>query len=1548
MSALLWRHFFEDDIDGFRQTLANALYIGTHTKGTPGSTAAPTTLSGSPGRTLASSPVLKNKGKSRKGAPTIVLTRADVNFRDGSGNTLLHYMASSTGQNAFDFALAFLQVPFLDLYVQDLESGWTALHRALYNGNVRLAQALMEHDIEAFGSLASSRAGGLIKIKDREGNSPFDLYSTSVAVLECTQSPNEATLPASDGSDTNETSSDDSLSEIIDGLMRRKDGDELFTFGSNKNLSLAVGNEDDRQFPEKISLHRPPCLIRRLNDRMSPSTSRASESPVKDGSGTVDLDEIPAVVKFKPMKILDVQMAKYHTAVLTSDAEANLQICGFGPGGRLGTGDTATRFRFTSILGGGLARKRVAAVALGQYHTVAVTDHGEVFTWGSNKFGQLGSVPQMPSSDDEEPIQSSPRQLFSSLKREMIIGCAASALHSVVFSSGSLFTFGKNEGQLGLVESNAASLQVQSSPRKVAASLFSSPIKMVSATDRATVCLLDNHEVYCLANYGYSKITFAAEASPNNPLPSHRRAFLSQSQIVKVRSSGDAVCAVNSQGEVYMANIKIDPPPKMTSTTNPNKIRGLLSPAQKVWSLRKSHMAVQDVDVSQDGSIIICTKAGSVWKRVRRAKIQDSDSKDMRSKAYKFSRVPSLTRVCTVRSNSFGAFAAVRLDDDIVRANTVVSPNSLWRDLAPLCPLTGIIKSQFDRPGTNVATSKLTRETVDVAAIRHGLMHSPDLESEVRRVADKLANTEHSAYDVRVGTTCSELRIPCHEFILAARSPLLRRGLREFRQTYFFSRPDVVSIEYDSSGQPLLLFQGIDVLTLLSLILFVYTDGILDVWNFSKAPTAAVTRYRHVRGELIKLAFGLETKGLEQAARMLAEPAKLAHQDFDQAIKDPTFFDTADLEIELDGPSAKVHSAIVCQRCPFFEAMFHGQAAGGWVRARRENLREPFDTIKIDLKHVDPMVFSYVLRHLYVGADESLFDTAKAADLDGFLDLIMDVLSLANELMLDQLAEICQKVLSNYTTARSICQLVNTVAPCSVTQFKKAALEYICLNLEAMLENRLLSELDEDLIAELDNVVQENQKAAMPTSKGGMLEAELHATYPELAAAIKKSQQDRISEMIEQYRLRGDVLKTSSVRRGSEFETKHPKLFQRTSSADLVFEMDEIESKVNREPSNDQNRTETPRQLQGSEEAPSSTPSFPDGSRRIESSLPSERSPDRARSSSLGFASVETESAASTTNASVEGGQRRPSGPSSSPWMNQPLGTSKLDMKQIMAQASAHQTSNISAAMSKGGLPRTASGSRPSQKERKRQLQEQQQQQQRVPPIASSSRIASNPKSAAEASPAPWQTVTRASHVSLKDILDAPPEAQEPPPPKSRVASAPALTLRQTVPGNVASSRKASAAIASTSKSPDQPRLVSPRTRVSDRPSSSISPSASPNTSQPTRSVRHAPPTAEPSLQLSMADILAQQQTEKDVLREVTTARRSLREIQEEQAFQEWWDQEEAATKARMQADEAGPLTKRGEAGGLGRGQRSGRGSARGRDRGSSRGRGRQRASETP
>lgn len=1047
MSTYLWKFYLQDDIESFRQLLAAADYSASaHTRGHGlGANVGP--IMGSPGKALATSPTMRNKGKAQlertahskvtKGPASITLTRANVNARDTHGVTLLHHVASSSVEDASSFALALLTLPLLDLYIQDLESGWTSLHRALYFGNATIARALMNRDArdaaEHGSPGASHNAGGLIKIKDKEGNSPFDVFGATITNRIIPHSPDLLTLGTGadeeegDATHEDERDSDSGSGSRVIVPKTCINGDELFMFGSNKNLTLGFGDGDDRQFPERVALMRPEHLLRRLfaeHQSQSRSSIRGSASPSEDEVDRWDLDNIPALVKFRPINVLDVQLSKLHTAVLTTDPEANLFMCGFGPGGRLGTGDESTRFKFTCVYGGGLLNKKVIKIALGQNHTVAISSYGEVFTWGSCGFGQLGySLPNSASRDDD-PIQLLPRQIFGPLKRETVIGAAASRIHSVVHTSSSLYTFGKNDGQLGLVDSDARSLETQITPRKVAASLFSSSINMVSAIDRATICLLENRDTWVFANYGWKKVTFPLDGFSNYFLKNSHTSTRydgAPNHITKISSGGDTICAMAKSGDVFTMTISqnVDASLATSSTTNPAKIRSALSMPQRIWSLRKSHMAVRDVDVGQDGSVIICTESGSVWKRIKRAKIKDAGAPpaamDYRPKDYKFSRIPGLTRITAVRSNIFGAFAAVRRDTDVLKVQVEVASNTIWKDIYPLLPFHGLSRqedSDTEDPTPRFWTPRLRPN--DPATIRHAVLTAKNLEEDIAAVIKDLDSSETSTYDVNIGTLLSNVCIPCHEFMLAGRSSILRQALRSFRQEYFFSIPDVLTIEYDKQGKALVLFPGLDFLTILNFVLYVYTDSVIDVWHHTRHAPQMASLYRQVRTELMKTAGYLEMRSLEQAARLMVAPAFTLHQDLEVAVCQPEFFETGDVEVELRDATCRVHSALICQRCPFFEGLFHGRAAGTWVSSRRETVREPQEFIKVDLKHVEVKIFRLVLRHIYADTGEELFDEAVTADLDTFLDLIMEVMSVANELMLHRLAQICQKVLGRF------------------------------------------------------------------------------------------------------------------------------------------------------------------------------------------------------------------------------------------------------------------------------------------------------------------------------------------------------------------------------------------------------------------------------------------------------------------------------------------------------------------------------------------------------
>jgi ankyrin repeat protein len=77
---------------------------------------------------------------SSAGMPLIV----DVNSKDASGRTVLHRVCSSLELTAVDYLRMLLNHPGINVNVQDLESRWTPLHRALYVGNIIAAVLLLQ------------------------------------------------------------------------------------------------------------------------------------------------------------------------------------------------------------------------------------------------------------------------------------------------------------------------------------------------------------------------------------------------------------------------------------------------------------------------------------------------------------------------------------------------------------------------------------------------------------------------------------------------------------------------------------------------------------------------------------------------------------------------------------------------------------------------------------------------------------------------------------------------------------------------------------------------------------------------------------------------------------------------------------------------------------------------------------------------------------------------------------------------------------------------------------------------------------------------------------------------------------------------------------------------------------------------------------------------------------------------------------------------------------------------------------------------------------
>jgi alpha-tubulin suppressor-like RCC1 family protein len=103
------------------------------------------------------------------------------------------------------------------------------------------------------------------------------------------------------------------------------------------------------------------------------------------GDGTTATKNSPVDVSGLGSGIVDVALGYYHTCALTSGG--GVKCWGYNTYGQLGDGSTATKNTPVDVSGLGSG---VVAITAGYYHTCAITTAGAAKCWGYNTYGQLG------------------------------------------------------------------------------------------------------------------------------------------------------------------------------------------------------------------------------------------------------------------------------------------------------------------------------------------------------------------------------------------------------------------------------------------------------------------------------------------------------------------------------------------------------------------------------------------------------------------------------------------------------------------------------------------------------------------------------------------------------------------------------------------------------------------------------------------------------------------------------------------------------------------------------------------------------------------------------------------------------------------------------------------------------------------------------------------------------------------------------------------------------------------------------------------------------
>jgi len=112
------------------------------------------------------------------------------------------------------------------------------------------------------------------------------------------------------------------------------------------------------------------------------------------GTGSTELIAAPKIVLDKSdldgSYIKQVIGGGYHTLVLTDNG--NVYAGGLNAQCQLGVGDTVNRLKPTLVATAGtpMEGKRIVSIGAGKYHSLAVDDQGVAYGWGENGVGQLG------------------------------------------------------------------------------------------------------------------------------------------------------------------------------------------------------------------------------------------------------------------------------------------------------------------------------------------------------------------------------------------------------------------------------------------------------------------------------------------------------------------------------------------------------------------------------------------------------------------------------------------------------------------------------------------------------------------------------------------------------------------------------------------------------------------------------------------------------------------------------------------------------------------------------------------------------------------------------------------------------------------------------------------------------------------------------------------------------------------------------------------------------------------------------------------------------
>uniref|UniRef100_A0A3Q1KHK9 BTB domain-containing protein n=2 Tax=Anabas testudineus TaxID=64144 RepID=A0A3Q1KHK9_ANATE len=884
-------------------------------------------------------------------------------LRDAFGRTALH-LAASLGKKALLEWL--LDSKNADLTAKDKESGWTALHRSAFYGQIHCLIPLVKH-------------GGLLSTQDKEGLSVLDLTMK------------------------------DRPAHVV---FKNTDPTEVYTWGNNTNFSLGHGNQESRQHPELVDVFARTGVY-----------------------------------------IKQVVLCKFHSVFLSQKGQ--VFTCGHGQGGRLGHGDEQTYLvpRMVECL----MSHHCSQVAAAKDHTVVLTEEGYVYTFGLNTFHQLGLAPPPAAAHV-------PKQVCSKmLKGRTVIGVAAGKFHTVLWTREAVYTMGLNGGQLGyLLDPNGE--KCVTAPRQVSALHHKDvTVAMAAASDGATVVVTEKGDVYLLADYqckkmasrqlNIKKVLVSGGSLDHRVVPQilnegggEKVAILALDEAGRVfcwRSSGTSVrqCRWAYGRQVFMSDIALSKNSMMFVTQEGEGFGGVWAGEYKKYGEKK------DINVEVSGH----SDAGTLYERIRLEKL------------------PYVHRAVSITMDSKGRnFGVLQAD-----------PKTSLYEIPSISP------SSFSQ--------------------------------HFRSLLDE-ADEMDSIHDVTL--QAGDRTFPAHKYILSMRSDFFRKQFMSEQCGNDEELDKEVRKSEDALGCDLLIFEKIPPDMLEYALQFIYTDSCEVLVHGSRPRVSGILTGQNKDSEQERLITSLQDLGLrgrsalevyrslpaatkgdgDKAKSKGSKPGKKgkggkaeragANEGGVNPVKTlqgvakklglgslsarldgvkyengkinvinkktgnkPKFYQKkcsylCDVTLKSeDGKEFPCHKSVLCARLEYFNSMLGNH----WIEATSCTALEMPTSSEI---------LQVILEYIYTDESPTIKESLN-------VEFVCNVLVVADQLLITRLKEMCEVVITENLTLKNAAELLEFSTMYNAEQLKLSCLQFIVLNMSALLESKALDILSDEVLVEL-------------------------------------------------------------------------------------------------------------------------------------------------------------------------------------------------------------------------------------------------------------------------------------------------------------------------------------------------------------------------------------------------------------------------------------------------------------------------------------------------